>query len=83
MSEFYDKVKKLHDEAVERNIQTWITEAYEQIENDIGKEGLDGCKIKFFEIADTAAELRLIAKLEDDGFKATSYDGTGCIIVTL
>lgn len=82
MSEFYDKVKKLHDKAFEELKQEYFDEAYAKIEETLGTNGRNECIIVYFEWDDDdAVERELIDLLKADGFKAEFGDDG--VVVTL
>lgn len=81
-SEFYDKVKKLHDEAVEELKQKYFDRAYAEVEDALGTYGRNECIIDYFELDDDdAVERELIDLLKADGFKADFGDDG--VVVTL
>jgi hypothetical protein len=82
MSEFYDKVKKLHDDAFKGLKQEYFDEAYAKIEETLGTYGRNECIIDYFELDDDdAVERELIDLLKADGFKADFGDDG--VVVTL
>lgn len=82
MSEFYDKVKKLHDDAFEELKQEYFDRAYAEVEETLGTNGRNICVINFFEWDDDdAVERELIDLLKADGFKAEFGDDG--VVVTL
>ena len=84
MSEFYDKVKKLHDEAFEELKQEYFDKAYARVEEELGTNGLNKCVIEFFEwYNDDTVEGELIELLRADGFKAGFDDDEDGVVVTL
>lgn len=83
-SEFYDKVKKLHDDAFEELKQEYFDKAYAEVEEELGTYGRNKCIIGLFEFDDDdTVERELIDLLKADGFKAEfDSDGEG-VVVTL
>jgi len=82
MSEFYDKVKKIHDGAFKELKQEYFDKAYAKIEETLGTYGRSECTIDYFEWDDgDAVEKELIDLLTADGFKA-KFDVDG-VAVTL
>jgi hypothetical protein len=81
MSEFYDKVKKLHDEKMKKAIGSYYDDAYALIEKRLGVEGKDSCCIEEYDSDDEEVTNKLIDMLIDDGFSATYDYGSSCIIV--
>ena len=83
-SEFYDKVKKLHDDAVEELKQEYFDKAYAEVEEALGTYGRNECIIGYFELNDDdAVERELIDLLKADGFKADFDDDGDGVVVTL
>ena len=83
-SEFYDKVKKLHDDAFEEFKQEYFDKAYAKVEEELGTYGRNKCVIDFFEFDDDdAVERELIDLLKADGFKADFDDDEDGVVVTL
>jgi serine protease inhibitor len=82
MSEFYDKVKKLHDGAFKELKQEYFDKAYAKIEETLGTKGRNEYTIDYFEWDDDdAVEKELIDLLKADGFKADFGDDG--VVVTL
>lgn len=80
-SDFYNRVKKLHDEHVQKAIQMYYDDAYARIEKVLGVKGDDVCCIEEYDSDEEEVTNKLIDMLTEDGFSA-KYDYTsGCIIV--
>lgn len=82
MSEFYDKVKKLHDKATKENKQKYFDKAYAKIEETLGS-GADKCLIRYYDSDDDVVEKELIAMLENDCFHCEFDDKEQAVVVTL
>lgn len=81
-SEFYDKVKKLHDDAFGELKQKYFDKAYAKVEETLGTYGRNECIIGYFELDDDdVVERELIDLLKADGFKAEFGDDG--VVVTL
>ena len=83
-SEFYDKVKKLHDDAFGKLKQEYFDSAYAEVELVLGTYGRNECLIDYFEYDDDdAVERELIDLLKADGFKADFDEDKDGVTVTL
>lgn len=80
MSEFYDKVKGLHDKVCESRKQKYFEKAYALVESQLGMYGEDFCSIEEFNADDEEVTNKLIEMLEADGFEA-SYDYNSSSII--
>ena len=83
MSEFYDKVKALHDSKVFDDKEKYFESAYAKVEETLGKNGAFICHINEYDVYDEDITNELIDKLTDDGFKVNYDNKTGEIDVAL
>ena len=83
-SDFYNRVKKLHDDAFKELKQDYFDKAYARVEEELGVNGLNKCVIEFFEWDnDDVVERELIELLKADGFKADFDDDEDGVVVML
>lgn len=82
MSEFYDKVKGLHDKVGESRKQKYFEKAYALVESQLGMYGEDSCSIEEFNADDEEVTNKLIDMLVADGFDATYDYASNSVIVS-